>query len=294
MELQWPLILFTTFLAWSAGTFGAQSVAALKGECKTAQMPALITAAVLMAVGGIAVFFHLEHWERIFNGFGHITSGITQELIAIIVVAAAMVAYFVFLRRSEDGGTVPKWLAILSLVLSVVLVCVMGHSYNMASRPAWDSLLQIGSLVGAACAAGPATLAFIAALKNTEGTALVGTMNVVGTVVNVVLTVAFIAIMATAGSSPMEVGQWFDPTEPTAAITEIGVASPFAGEALGFTAVAIIAALVALVAALVGKKQGAWKVWGVVVLIGAIVSAICLRVVFYAMGVSIYPFFILY
>ena len=49
---------------------------------------------VLLAVAGIAVFFHLQHWERIFNGFGHITSGITQELIAIVAFVAVAVAYF--------------------------------------------------------------------------------------------------------------------------------------------------------------------------------------------------------
>ena len=43
----------------------------LGGQGTRAQMPALITSAVLLVVGGIAVFFHLEHWERIFNGFGH-------------------------------------------------------------------------------------------------------------------------------------------------------------------------------------------------------------------------------
>ena len=42
MELQWPLILFTTFVAWSAGLFGAQGAAALAGEGRRAQMPALI------------------------------------------------------------------------------------------------------------------------------------------------------------------------------------------------------------------------------------------------------------
>ena len=88
MELQWPLILFTTLLAWAAGVFGAQCLYALRGQGTRAQMPALITSAALLVVGGIAVFFHLEHWERIFNGFGHLTSGITQELIAIIGVVA--------------------------------------------------------------------------------------------------------------------------------------------------------------------------------------------------------------
>ena len=62
MELQWPLILFTTFVAWSAGLFGAQGLAVLSGEGKRAQLPALIGSVVLLAIGGVAVFFHLEHW----------------------------------------------------------------------------------------------------------------------------------------------------------------------------------------------------------------------------------------
>ena len=95
MELQWPLILFTTFVAWSAGLFGAQGAAALAGEGRRAQMPALIGSAALLAVGGVAVFFHLEHFERIFNGFGNPTSGITQELVCVVVVGALMVVAFV-------------------------------------------------------------------------------------------------------------------------------------------------------------------------------------------------------
>ncbi|MFR5091400.1 MAG: hypothetical protein ACLTDR_04645 [Adlercreutzia equolifaciens] len=57
MELQWPLILFTTLLAWAAGLFAAQCVWALRGKGGRAQMPALITSAALLVVGGIAVFF---------------------------------------------------------------------------------------------------------------------------------------------------------------------------------------------------------------------------------------------
>ena len=42
MELQWPLILFTTLLAWAAGLFAAQCLWALRGKGGRAQMPALI------------------------------------------------------------------------------------------------------------------------------------------------------------------------------------------------------------------------------------------------------------
>ena len=169
MELQWPLIIFTTLVAWSAGLFGTQALMAAFGTGKRAQVPAWICSAVLLAAGGIAVFFHLEHWERIFNGFGHLTSGITQELIAIVVLAVVAVAYLVLMRKSDDGASVPKWLAWASVALSVALVAVMAHSYTMAARPAWDSVLWILYVLGNACVLGPATFAFLMAAAPPAG-----------------------------------------------------------------------------------------------------------------------------
>ena len=232
MELQWPLILFTTLLAWAAGLFAAQCVWALRGKGARAQMPALITSAVLLVVGGIAVFFHLEHWERIFNGFGHMTSGITQELIAIVVLAVVMVVYFVYLRRGGDEAKVPTWLSIVGIVVAAILVIVMGHSYMMASLPAWNSLLQIASLLGAACGFGPATMALICAVRD-ESSDLDAKANLIGQAVNVVLVVAYlIAMQATAGSYTA-VEFWFDPTSPTMDITPDGSTAPFSRRIAG-------------------------------------------------------------
>lgn len=292
MELQWPLIIFTTLLAWSAGVFGTQCLYALQGKGSKAQMPALIASFVLMVVGGIAVFFHLQHWERIFNGFGHITSGITQELIALVVVFAVMVIFFVYLRRSGDEAKVPRWVAILGIVVSVILLIVMSHSYMMASRPAWNSVLQIGSIIGAACGFGPATMALLCALKNDDdANALSGTANIIGQALNTALTVIYIAAMSLAGSAFTQVSYWFDPVSPTKGLIDASATSPFAGDALAFTVLAIAGAVVGLVAAIMGKKQGSWKVWGAVAAIAVLVGAICLRTMFYQMGVSVYPFF---
>lgn len=289
MELQWPLILFTTLLAWAAGLFGAQCLWALRGKGDRAQMPALIGSAALLAVGGIAVFFHLEHWERIFNGFGHMTSGITQELIAIVVLAVVMVVYFVYLRRGDEAK-VPAWLAVVGLVLAVVLVVVMGHSYMMASLPAWDSLLQIGSLLGAACAFGPATMALICAVRD-EASDLDARANVIGQCANLVLAVAYLVAMQATAGSYAAVEFWFDPTSPTLDITPDGSTAPFAGASVGAAVVAIIAAVVGAASAFIGRAKGDWKVWGAVGAACVLVSAIALRVVFYMTGVSVYPFF---
>ena len=199
MELQWPLILFTTLTAWACGVFGAQGVLALKGAGKKSQQLLAVVSCVLLALGGIAVFFHLQHWERIFNGFGHITSGITQELIAIMVFVVVAVAYFVMARKSADGGTLPKWMAVLAIVISVVLAAVCAHSYMMPARPAWNSVLEVLSIVGAACLLGPATVAVALAAKG-EDAAELGAPAVVGSAVGAVCTAVATSLL-TAGQA---------------------------------------------------------------------------------------------
>ena len=231
MELQWPLILFTTLVAWSAGLFGTQALMAVFGVGKKAQVPAWVCSAVLLAAGGIAVFFHLEHWERIFNGFGHLTSGITQELIAIVVLAVVAIVYLVLMRKSDDGASVPKWLAWVSVALSVVLVAVMAHSYTMAARPAWDSALWILYVLGNACVLGPATFALLSALaaggprdqpaeRAADAGAPAGLAALAGAALNALAALAFAAFLQLSAGSFADVGLYFDPTHPTKAMAD--------------------------------------------------------------------------
>ncbi len=137
MELQWPLILFTTFVAWCAGLFGTQCLYVIRGKGEKTQFVAWIMAAILLVVGGISVFLHLEHRGRIFNGFGHITSGITQEFISIIAIAVVAVVFLVMLKKN---GSVPRAVGIVGLIFSIIMVAVTGHSYMMASLPAWNTV----------------------------------------------------------------------------------------------------------------------------------------------------------
>lgn len=298
MELQWPLILFTTFVAWPAGLFGTQGVAALAGEGRRAQMPALIASAALLAIGGIAVFFHLEHWERIFNGFGNPTSGITQELVCVVIVGILMVTAFVILWKGRaDAGAaagspeLPKWLAACMVTAAVALVLVTGHSYMMAARPAWDSLLGPLSLLGAACAAGPATFALIEAMRDEATGPALGLAALIGAAVNAVLTVAYLFAMEAAGASYTEVGYYFDPTHPTHGMEDMAALSPFAGESVAMVAVAIVAVVVPVVAAVLGRKSANWKLWGALGVAGAVVGAVALRMAFYSVGASVYLFY---
>ena len=301
MELQWPLILFTTLVAWSAGLFGTQALMAVFGVGKKAQVPAWVASAVLLAAGGIAVFFHLEHWERIFNGFGHLTSGITQELIAIVVLAVAAVAYLVLMRKSDDGASVPKWLAWLSVALSVVLVAVMAHSYTMAARPAWDSALWILYVLGNACVLGPATFALLSALaaggpagqpaeRAAGAGAPAGLAALAGAAVNALATLAFAAFLQLSAGSFADVGLYFDPTHPTRAMAD-AAATVGAQAPLLWLGVVAVGAIVPLAAAFMGRRTGNWRLWAPAAIIAALVGAVCMRVVFYNLGLSVFMFY---
>ena len=246
MELQWPLILFTTLTAWACGVFGAQGVLALKGAGKKSQQLLAVVSCVLLAAGGIAVFFHLQHWERIFNGFGHITSGITQELIAIVAFVAVAVAYFAMARKSDDGGTLPKGMAWVAVAISVILAAVCAHSYMMPARPAWDSVLEVLSIVGAACLLGPATCAVVLAAKG-EDAGECGLPAVAGSAIGAVCTAAYAAFIQLSAGAFSQVGYYFDPTHPTKAVAD---AAATVGDQ---------APLLWLGAVVVGRWSAAWR-----------------------------------
>lgn len=295
MELQWPLILFTTFVAWCAGLFATQGILAIKGEGRESQMTAWIVSAVLLVVGGISVFFHLEHWERIFNGFGHITSGITQELIAIVLLAVVAVIFLVFLRKSDDEHPIPKWVGALAVVFSVILLVVMAHSYMMPSRPVWDSVLWILFVLGNACVLGPATMAVILSMKGEE-CSIISPLAVGGSLVNAVATVLYTVGMQLSGGSFAQIEYYYDPTEPMKKVIDPAVATNvFGGDqmALVWIGIIVIGALAPLALSAIAAKGKAtvWKVYGVAVVVAGLVGAICMRVLFYELGISFFLFY---
>ncbi len=289
MELQWPLILFTTLVAWSAGLFGSQAVAALRGEARKAQTASWACAAVLLVAGGVAVFFHLEHWERIFNGFGNPTSGITQELICIVILAVVAVVYLAMLRKSGEGA-VPKWCAWCAIAASALLVVVMAHSYVMAARPAWDSLLQIGSLLGASLMLGPLTLGFLMALCGDDAAPL-AKMAFISVVVGAVLVAAYAAAVQASGGSFADVGYCFDPTRPTQGMVDAGAAVASQAPLLWLGGVGLGAAIPLACVLAAWRRPALWKGCGLAGALAAAAGAVCLRAAFYACGLSVFMFY---
>lgn len=293
MELQWPLIIFTALTAWASGLFATQCMCALKGDARKSQIPSLIASVAILGVGGIAVFFHLEHWERIFNGFGNPTSGITHELVMIVILVAVMVAFFALARQRD--GVIPKPLSIAGIAVSALLVIAMAHSYMMASRPVWNTVLWVVYVLGNACVLGPATFALIDSLvdKESDGSKH-ATLVLAGAAVNAVTTLAYAVAIVLSGSSFVDMGYSIDPTLPAQAAPDMAAATNvFAGEyaLLTWAGVILIGAVVPVVCAYLGKKKAQWKIAAPLILVAALIGAFCMRVLFYLLGNDVFLLF---
>ncbi len=318
MELQWPLIIFTTFMAWAAGTFGTQGIVAIRKFNAKSQFVTLIVAFAVLVIGGIAVMFHLQHWERIFNGFGHVTSGITQELALVVVVFIVMVIFFAFMRRN-GADKIPVWACVLAPVSGAALVAIMGHSYMLASRPAWDTVMQIMSLEANGAAMGSITVLITMKLRGDEAERLI-VPALICNIVNVVVLVAYLIVMNAASSAFTELGYYYDPTQIARGMIDAAtVTGAFSSAHIALSISAIASAVIAAVIIIVllvrrgsvagkgsegsdttttGSKTATvsfprrnWLVTCGIALAFAIASAILLRVVFYDLGLSIYMFY---
>lgn len=299
METQWPLVIFTLFVCLTCGTLGGMSILALKGQGRNLQMTALITSAVSLVVGGIGAFLHLEHWERIFNGFGHITSGITLEFIGCIVFAVVLVLYFLMMRRAEDGMA-PKWCGVLAIVVGLALPVITGMSYLMASLPSWNTPLLPVYYLANTVFMGGLTALVIAGLTNDDSAKDLGVkVALAGGALQLiaVFTYAFI-INGSAGLYSADIQYYFDPTLPDVAMVDRAsiVGSIFAGANavmfwLGTVAVGLVAPLVLTWLAKkveTGKKLAAYA--GVALACVA-VGGLCWRVILYVVAISIFALY---
>lgn len=286
MNPEWPLILFTFFLCVSGGVLGVQGLLCVLGKGKKMQLPSLVVSLAALAVGGIAVFMHLQHWERIFNGFGHITSGITQELIGCVVLAILIVVWFVMLR---GGKKLPVGLSAVTLVAAVAMVCATAHSYLMAAIPAWSWALVVFYL-GNALMMGPVVLWGIAAIKRdqeVEKTAI--GMSLIGAAASLVADLVYTAACATATFA--NYGHYADPTSMTTAPTHIDSLMDImvAGDgAVNFWVSLVCVAVVIACAAVARKKVGASVPFMAVAVVAAAVASILFRVLIYQLGYSVF------
>ncbi|MDR1422424.1 MAG: hypothetical protein LBI64_06130 [Coriobacteriales bacterium] len=290
MEVQWSLIVFTLFACIASGVFAGQGLLALLGKSERLQKPALAVSLGALVVGGIVSFTHLQHWERAFNGFGNLSSGITQELIGIVVMFVLIVIYFVVLRR----GTVPKWAGILAIIGGLGFVLVVASSYMMPARPAWSTPLLHVFYLAQMVVSGGATLWLIAAVLKADDTLVVSArITAIGGVCVVVSLIAY-ALYASSLSLPM-VGNYFDPTDPTkpmVAVAGLGGELLAGGLAAYFWGALVVGGAIAAILGFLkwNRAEGNFG-FAAAALVCALAGGLAFRAALYLIGVSAYAFY---
>ncbi len=276
MEIQWPLILFTFFNCLAGGIFLMQGILTLSGKGKAMQLASCISAIVALAIGGLSVFFHLQHPLRMLNGFGHITSGITIELIFVIVFAIAVVLYFLMMRRSEEG-VAPKWCAVLAIVVSLALPFATGDSYLMSAIPVWDTmLLPLYYVVATVMLGGLAAMIIAGATKADDAVKLSATVAFIGAVVCAVVSVIYAVAISGMGANYTEMQYYL--------MSAIPVWDTMLLPLYYVVATVMLGGLAAMIIAGATKADDAVKLSATVAFIGAVVCAVVS--VIYAVAIS--------
>lgn len=303
MELQWPLILFTFFLCLAGGTMAVQGMLTLLGRGRDLQNGSLIVSAVALVVGGIAVFMHLEHWERIFNAFGALlggnglgVSGITLELWGCVAFAIVLLLYFLFMRRAADK-TAPKWCAVLAVVVGLALPAVTGESYTMPSIPAWNTPLLVIYYVFNAILLGSLVVAIIACVKHDgEALSVAVKTSLVGAAASLVVVIAAALLINSFGQFGT-VQYYFDPTLPdtpmtdSAAMNAAVLTGPLAGWFWGL-AIAVGLAVPLVCAILAARRTDAGALPIVVAsAVCAVVGSFAWRCILYVIAISVFALF---
>ncbi len=306
MELQWPLILFTFFLCLSGGILGAQGLLTLLGKGKKMQMISLIAALIALVIGGISVFMHLQHWERIFNGFGSVlggngfgVSGITLELWGCVIEFVVIVLYFLFMRRSEDG-VAPKWCAVLAIIIGLALPAVTGDSYLMEALPSWNTpLLIIYYLLNTVFMGSLASLIIASVTESEDARDILVKLSLTGAVLQLVCMVVYaFVINGSADVYSADIQYYFDPTLPDVAMVDRSgiVTSILAGSnaPLFWIAAIIVGIFVPAVVLWLTKKAESVqkiKVQASVALVCVVVGGIAWRCILYIVALSIFALF---
>lgn len=135
MISEFPLFLYTTLAGIVAGAYVVNAFSPLAADRKRPWLFSLICLAML-AIGGVGLFFHLGHPERILNAFRNPGAGITQEGFTTILFGICVFADFVLALAKRP---VPRWFQVLAAVLGVAMTVTMGLAYYaFIGTPAWN------------------------------------------------------------------------------------------------------------------------------------------------------------
>lgn len=253
MEIQWSLVLFTVLTGAGGWMLACIAANELANKPKAIDKKAVVVAAIIACIGGVASVTHLSHPENILAALGHPTSGIFTEALLTGLMAVSAIIYFV-LTVKKSPAAARKVFAVLGALFGILLSYMAGASYMMSSQLTWNTVFLP---IGYACTAMPlgiaAYIALALALKekeiNFQAKALV-----VGGILAAIASLAYGLVSGTIASQVLLLG---------GACALVGGVLPAAcGVAiLKKPKMAFVASVVATIGALVGAMAYRCTMW---------------------------------
>jgi anaerobic dimethyl sulfoxide reductase subunit C (anchor subunit) len=297
MEIQWPLIIFTLCITLASGLLGGLGLLGLlkKPVSKKAARVVIIAAAAVLIVGGAASFLHLQHWDRAFNGFGHLTSGITHEMIGAVVMLILLLVAFMLLRKAE---ALPSWMNGIAAVFAIVFTLLLANSYYMPARPAWATFALFLYYLAQTLLLGSVGLWVILAGMKEESASVLTKWTAATAVLQLVVLAIYAGVIAGTASQFPQWGAYFDWTAPNRPATNFDlIGKLISGEAAPlFWGGAIVAG--GVIPALLGffqrKASGdagtATIALAFVAVVCALGGGVAFRAALYLLGNTVVPF----
>lgn len=293
MEIQWPLIIFTLCITLTSGLFAGLGLLGLmkKPVAQKTTRTTIIVAFVVLVIGGAASFLHLQHWDRAFNGFGNITSGITHELIGALVMVVLLLVAFMLLRKSDK---LPNWMNVVALITGILFTIVLAHSYYMPSRPVWANFaLYIYYLAQTLLLGSVGLWVLFAGMKEESASTLRGWTAATATLQLVALGIYAAVINGTVSQFP-QWGTYFDWTAPNRPATDFDLMGKLiSGEAAPWFwggAIMVGAVVPAILGFIKSRTTSSAIPVATVAVLGALCGGIAFRVILYLLGVTVVPF----
>jgi len=201
MDIQWSLVVFSLMAGCGAAGFAFVGLSELLGICRNSRFVAALASLAFLAVGGIASVTHLASPNKVMYAIQHAGSfsGISVELMLLSLVGVLMIVYLILAKR-ENAAKAAKVVAVIGLVVGLVMCYALGNSYQLLSRPAWNTVLLPLSYFGTSLAAGGFLFLSVAAFKKEE-TDQVKKIGLWVLVAAVICAVALIGYAAFAGSA---------------------------------------------------------------------------------------------
>jgi len=172
MTIQWELVIFTLLTCTGAGIFAFVALGELTGKLgEGIRQKSTMLALSLIILGGVVSVFHLAHPGRVFYLVSNLNSAFGRELIMSGLMIILMILYLLALRKNYTPS-LRNIIAILGLISSVLFTYIVGFTYVLPGRPAWNSHLLPLVYVFSAAALGIFVIYAMAANEKSEGNAV--------------------------------------------------------------------------------------------------------------------------